>query len=188
MLSDDCDERAALPGRLPTSVTRRVAWPVERDDLDTIDLVDLSDGKEGRMTPLGPAEEEERLRSIARDITLVAPVEPRGWRELLRLATGLALGMPGMTGQRVAEAAEALRIQPARVDRVVVAVTDSGALAIVEGRLLALGGRLFLRELGIKPQVAEARVADRIERSGDVALFVVAVARGRILGVLGVHR
>ncbi len=139
------------------------------------------------MTPLGPAEEEDRLRSIAPDITMVAPVEPRGWRELLRLATGLAQPLPSGPGRHLAEAVEALRIQPAHVDRVVTVAADYGALAIVEGRLLALGGRSFLRELGIKPQVAEARVADRIERSGDVALFVVAVARGKILGVLGVR-
>lgn len=152
------------------------------------DGLTVMDGKEERMAPLGPAEEEDRLRSIAPGITTVIPVEPRGWRELLRLATGLAQRLPGETGRQIADAAEALRIQPAHVDRVVTAAADSGALAIVEGRLLALGGKLFLRELGIKPQVAEARVADRIERSGDVALFVVAVARGRILGVLGVHR
>jgi hypothetical protein len=142
---------------------------------------------EDHMAPLGPAEEEDRLRRIAPNITMVAPVESRGWRELLRLATGLAERIPGEVGRHVAEAADALRIQPAHVDRVVTAAADSGALAIVEGRLLALGGRLFLRELGIKPQVAEVRLADRIERSGDVALFVVAVARGRILGVLGIH-
>lgn len=140
------------------------------------------------MPPLGPAEEEGRLRVLAPNLTVVAPVEPRGWRELLRLAIGLAQRLPGEQGYHIAEAADALHIPPARVDRVVSAAADSGALAVVEGRLLALGRRSFLRELGIKPQVAEARVADRIERSGDVALFVAAVARGRILGVLGVRK
>ena len=172
-------DHGALRGSFSAGVSPHM---VGRDRMDTMI------GKEEHMTPLGPAEEEDRLRSIAPDITMVAPVEPRGWRELLRLATGLAQRLPGEMGRHIAEAAEALHIQPAHVDRVVTVAADSGALAIVEGRLLALGGRPFLRELGIKPQVAEARVADRIERSGDVALFVVAVARGRILGVLGVHR
>lgn len=173
---------ATSGGRVPAGVASHRSHRSECDGRDTIN------SRGDHMAPLGPAEEEDRLRSIAPNITMVAPVEPRGWRELLRLATGLAKGLPGETGRHVAEAADALRIQPAHVDRVVTAAADSGALAIVEGRLLALGGRLFLRELGIKPQVAEVRVADRIERSGDVALFVVAVARGRILGVLGVHR
>jgi cation transport ATPase len=172
-------DHPALRGRFPADVSPHMTG---RGHLGTLT------GEEERMAPLGPTEEEDRLRSIAPHITMVAPVEPRGWRELLRLATGLAERLPGEMGRHIVGAAEALRIQPAHVDRVVTAAADSGALAIVEGRLLALGGRLFLRELGIKPQVAEVRVADRIERSGDIAMFVVAVARGRVLGVLGVHR
>lgn len=115
----------------------------------------------------------------------VTPVDPRGRHELLRLAAGLAPLLHSPTGDAIVEATGGLGIEPARVERVVTSLRDSGVIALVDGVLYALGKRSFLEDIGIRPHMAETRVAERIERSGGVPYFVVAVARANCLGVFG---
>jgi hypothetical protein len=76
-------------------------------------------------------------------------------------------------------------IEQAPVERVVTTVKDVGAIALVDGVLFALGRHSFLEDIGVRPHMAEVRVAERIERSGAIAFFVVAVARAHCLGVIG---
>lgn len=115
----------------------------------------------------------------------VAPVDPRGHHELLRLAAGLAPFLHGPTGDAIVEATAALGIEPAHIERVVSSLKEHGVIALVGGVLYALGTRGFLEDIGVRPRLAEVRVAERIERTGDVPFFVVAVARAHCLGVFG---
>lgn len=169
----------AVLGNRSTAVTR---------DSPRGEMRSPADGEEDRMASFGPADGEWRLRSVAPDLTIVAPEQSHGWRDVLRLAAGLAQRLPGGLGRHITETADNLHIPAAHVDRVVTVAADSGALAIVEGRLLALGERSFLSKLGVKPRSVESRVADRIERSGGTTVYLVAVARGQIIGVLGVSK
>ncbi len=120
-------------------------------------------------------------------LSVITPVDPRGRHELLRLAAGLAPSLHSPTGAALAHAISALGVKPAFVERVVTSVRDVGAIALVDGALFALGRRSFLDDIGARPQLAEARVAERIERAGARAYFVVAVARGQCIGVIGVR-
>lgn len=115
----------------------------------------------------------------------VAPVDPRGHHELLRLAAGLAPYLHGPTGDAIAEATAALGIEPAHIERVVSSLKEHGVIALVGGVLYALGTRGFLEDIGVRPRLAEVRVAEKIERSGDIPYFIVAVARAQCLGVFG---
>lgn len=115
----------------------------------------------------------------------IAPVDPRGRHELLRLAAGLAPFLHGATGDAIVEATAAMGVEPAHIERVVSSLKEHGVIALVDGVLFALGTRSFLEDIGVRPRVAEVRVAERIERAGDVPYFVVAVARAHCLGVFG---
>jgi len=115
----------------------------------------------------------------------VAPVDPRGHHELLRLAAGLAPYLHGPTGDAIVEATTALGIEPAHIERVVSSLKEHGVIALVGGVLYALGTRGFLEDIGVRPRLAEVRVAERIERAGDIPYFIVAVARAHCLGVFG---
>lgn len=116
---------------------------------------------------------------------IIASIDPRGRHEFLRLAAGLAPQLHGPTGDTIVEAITGMGIEPARIERVVTSLKEVGVIALVDGVLYALGRRNFLEDIGIRPHLAELRLAERIERSGDVAYFVVAVARANCLGVLG---
>ena len=120
-------------------------------------------------------------------LSVIAPVDPRGRHELLRLAAGLAPSLHSPSGAALADAICAMGVKPATVERVVSSVRDAGALALVDGALFALGRRRFLDDIGARPHLAELRVAERIERAGACAYFVVAVARGQCIGVIGVR-
>lgn len=120
-------------------------------------------------------------------LSVIAPVDPRGRHELLRLTAGLAPSLHGPIGDALAQAISALGVKPAPVERVVTSVREAGAIALVDGALFALGRRSFLDDIGVRPQMAEVRVAERIERSGGSAYFVVAIARGHCIGVIGVR-
>ena len=115
----------------------------------------------------------------------IAPVDPRGRHELLRLAAGLAPFLHGATGDAIVEATTTMGIEPAHIERVVSSLKEHGVIALVDGVLYALGTRSFLEDIGVRPRLAEVRVAERIERTGDVPYFVVAVARAHCLGVFG---
>ena len=115
----------------------------------------------------------------------LAPADPRGRHELLRLAAGLAPQLHGPTGDQIAQATTAMGIEPAHVERVVSSVRDAGVIALIDGTLYALGRHSFLEDIGVRPRLAEMRVAERIERSGDLAYFIVAIARAHCLGVFG---
>ncbi len=115
----------------------------------------------------------------------IAPVDPRGHHELLRLAAGLAQHLHGPTGDAIVTATKALGIEPAHIERVVSSLREQGVIALVDGILYALGRQSYLEDMGVRPRVAEMRVAERIERSGDVPYFIVAVARAHCLGVFG---
>ena len=115
----------------------------------------------------------------------LAPVDPRGRHELLRLAAGLAPLLHGAAGDGISHAIAAQGIEPAHVERVVSSVKDAGVIALIDGTLYALGRLSYLEGIGIRPRLAELRVAERIERTGDSAYFVVAVARAHCLGVFG---
>lgn len=115
----------------------------------------------------------------------LAPVDPRGRHELLRLAAGLAPLLHGPTGVAISQAIAAQGVEPAHVERVVSGIKDAGVIALIDGTLFALGRLTFLEGIGIRPRLAELRVAERIERTGDSAYFVVAVARAHCLGVFG---
>lgn len=125
------------------------------------------------------AADERRLGAII-------PVDPRGRHELLRLAAGLALALPGPIGELIAHDAAKLDVAPAYVERGVVSVPDRGVIALVDGTLVALACRCFLETVGVRLNRAELRVAERIENSGDLAFYVVSMARARCLGVIGV--
>lgn len=116
---------------------------------------------------------------------VIVSVDTRGRHELLRLAAGLAASLQGPTGAAIAQAIALLSIEPAPIERVVTSACDLGVVALVDGMLFALGRRAYLESMGIRPHVAEVRVAERIERSGDRAFFVVAVARAHCVGVFG---
>lgn len=115
----------------------------------------------------------------------IAPVDPRGRHELLRLAGGLAPFLHSATGDAIVEATIAQGIEPAHIERVVSSLRDHGVIALVDGVLYALGRRSFLEDIGVRPRMAELRVAERIERTGDTPYFIVAVARAHCLGVFG---
>ena len=115
----------------------------------------------------------------------IAPVDPRGQHELLRLAAGLAPFLHGVTGDAIVEATTAMGVEPARIERVVSSLKEHGVIALVDGVLYALGTRSFLEDIGVRPRGAEVRVAERIERAGDVPYFIGAVARAHCLGVFG---
>jgi cation transport ATPase len=119
-------------------------------------------------------------------LSVIAPVDSRGHHELLRLAAGLAPALHSPAGDALEQAIIALGVKPAPVERMVTSVRDIGAIALVDGALVALGRRSFLDDIGVRPRIAEVRVAERIERLGACAYFVVAVARGHCIGVIGV--
>ncbi|HEX8731786.1 MAG TPA: hypothetical protein VF725_06960 [Ktedonobacterales bacterium] len=118
----------------------------------------------------------------------VVPIDPRGRHDLLRLAGGLAHGLHSPTGDAIAAGVVATGIEPAPVERVVSSLKGYGVIALVGGILYALGVRDFMRDIGVRPHDAELRVADRIERAGDIAFFVVAIARAHCVGVIGAPR
>jgi cation transport ATPase len=131
-----------------------------------------------------PAAEPESVPSGA--LSVIAPVDSRGHHELLRLAAGLAPALHSPAGDALEQAIIALGVKPAPVERMVTSVRDIGAIALVDGALFALGSRSFLDDIGVRPRIAEVRMAERIERPGARAYFVVAVARGNCIGVIGV--
>lgn len=130
--------------------------------------------------------EQRSLASTGRHPGAIVPVDPRGRHELVRLAAGLGLRLPGAIGEQIAHDAATLGIAPARVERVVVSVPDRGIIALVDDALVALACRCFLEIIGVRLNRAELRVAERIENAGDRAFFVVSIARGHCLGVIGV--
>jgi cation transport ATPase len=132
-------------------------------------------------TPLAEARQSDHEQRLG----IIAPVDPRGRHELLRLAAGLAPFLHSANGAAIAKAAAALDIEPAHIERVVSSQKDLGVIALVDGVLYALGRQSFLEDIGVRPHVAEVRVAERIERSGEMAYFIVAVARAHCLGVFG---
>lgn len=125
------------------------------------------------------ADAEGRLRAII-------PVDPRGRHELLRLTAGLASALPGPIGALIARDVAEFDIVPAHVERAVVSVPDRGIIALVDDTLVALACRSFLETVGVRLNLAELRVAERIENSGDLAFYVVSLARAHCLGVIGV--
>lgn len=131
-------------------------------------------------TPTGARQSDHEQR-----LGIIAPVDPRGRHELLRLAAGLAPFLHSATGSAIAQAAASLDIEPAHIERVVTSQRDLGVIALVDGVLYALGRQSFLEDIGVRPHVAEVRVAERIERSGEMAYFIVAIARAHCLGVFG---
>ena len=156
---------------------------------DSTDQAKLQRAEDSAQTPahasfddaLGQAQRmihEQRLGAVA-------PVDPRGHHELLRLAAGLAPYLHGPTGDAIVEATTALGIEPAHIERVVSSLKEHGVIALVGGVLYALGTRGFLEDIGVRPRLAEVRVAERIERAGEVPFFIVAVARAHCLGVFG---
>ncbi|HEY8325825.1 MAG: hypothetical protein ACHQ1E_12040 [Ktedonobacterales bacterium] len=118
-------------------------------------------------------------------LSAIVPVDPRGRHELLRLAAALAPSLEGPMGDFIAASIAALGIAPAHVERVVATVPDGGSIALVDDTLVALGRRCFLETIGIRLNRADERAAERIEAGGDLAYFVVAVARTHCLGVIG---
>lgn len=118
-------------------------------------------------------------------LSAIVPVDPRGRHELLRLAAALAPSLQGPMGDFIAASIAALGIAPAHMDRVVATVPDGGAIALVDDTLVVLGRRLFLETIGVRLNRAELRAAERIEADGDLAYFVVAIARAHCLGVVG---
>jgi cation transport ATPase len=116
---------------------------------------------------------------------IVAPTDPRGRHELLRLTAGLAPYLYGSTGDTIVAGIAALGIEPVHVERVVSSMREYGVIAIVNGVLYALGVRSFLEDIGLHPHQADLRIAERIERAGDTPFFVVAIARTHCIGVLG---
>ena len=88
-------------------------------------------------------------------------------------------------GNFIAASIAALGIAPAHVDRVVATLPDSGSIALVDDTLVTLGRRLFLDTIGVRLNRADLRAAERIEADGDLAYFVVAVARAHCVGVIG---
>ncbi len=125
-----------------------------------------------------------RAGQVARARRLATPVDPRGEHELLRIAAGLAPCLNGPTGQRLARALAASEVEPVQVERVVSSQRDLGVLALVDGALYVLGRTSFLEDIGVRPRQAELRVAERIERAGETAFFIVAIARTHCLGVV----
>ena len=130
--------------------------------------------------------EARSLAPVQRRLSAIVPVEPRGRHELVRLAAGLAPALPGLIGELIARQAEEMNIAPARVERVVVSVPDRGVIALVDDALVALACRGFLEIIGVRLNRAELRVAERIENDGNLAFFVISIARGHCLGVIGV--
>ncbi|HEX8730154.1 MAG TPA: hypothetical protein VF739_16095 [Ktedonobacterales bacterium] len=118
-------------------------------------------------------------------LSAIVPVDPRGRHELLRLAAALAPSLQGPMGNFITASIATLGIAPAHVDRVVATLPDSGSIALVDDTLVTLGRRLFLETIGVRLNRADLRAAERIEADGDLAYFVVAVARAHCLGVIG---
>ena len=145
----------------------------------------------GRPQPLATKPEDAPALTKPEDapsgtLSVIAPVDSRGHHELLRLAAGLAPSLHSPAGDALEQAIIALGVKPAPIERVVTSVRDIGAIALVDGALFALGRQSFLDDIGVRPRIAEVRVAERIERTGARAYFVVAVARGNCIGVIGV--
>lgn len=156
---------------------------------DSTDQAKLQRAEESAQTPASAAFDDQIAQTQRvvpeQHLGAIAPVDPRGHHELLRLAAGLAPFLHGPTGDAIVEATTALSIEPAHIERVVSSLKEHGVIALVGGVLYALGTRGFLEDIGVRPRQAEIRVAERIERAGDVPYFVVAVARAHCLGVFG---
>lgn len=156
---------------------------------DSTDQARLQRADDGAQTsahaPFDDAIAQTQRAESEQHLGVIAPVDPRGHHELLRLAAGLAPLLHGPTGDAILEATTALGIEPAHIERVVSSLKEHGVIALVGGVLYALGTRGFLEDIGVRPRLAEVRVAERIERAGDVPFFVVAVARAHCLGVFG---
>lgn len=146
-----------------------------------------SASKGGRNMSLPKSSVEARsLAPVQRRLSAIIPVEPRGRHELMRLAAGLAPALPGLIGELIGREAMEMGIAPAHVERVVVSVPDRGIIALVDDALVALACRGFLEIIGVRLNRAELRVAERIENAGDLVFYVVSIARGHCLGVIGV--
>lgn len=143
-----------------------------------------SETKVQRMA-LDPPTTASSLAQPTWSLGIVAPTDPRGRHELLRLTAGLAPYLYGSSGDAIVTEIAALGIEPAHVERVVSSLKEYGVIALVNGVLYALGVRSFLEDIGLHPRQADLRIAERIERAGDTPFFVVAIARTHCIGVVG---
>lgn len=135
------------------------------------------------------AEQPGTLPRLAPELELYAtvPVDPRGRGELLRVAAALGGALGGALGRALTETARAHDTPPAHIAVVITHVPDSGVLATVAGRLVAMGTQRFLAQLGVVPRRAELQAAARLEAAGDQVLYVMTLSQPHCLGILGFH-
>lgn len=146
---------------------------------------DATSETKSQQMPLDTSATPSSAIPLTWSLGIVAPTDPRGRHELLRLTAGLAPYLYGSTGDAIVAGIAALGIEPAHVERVVSSLKEYGVIALVNGVLYALGVRSFLEDIGLHPRQADLRIAERIERSGDTPFYLVAIARTHCIGVIG---
>src|SRR5438067_1139940 len=112
----------------------------------------------------------------------IAATGATGEAELLRLAAGLERASEHPLAAAIVAGARARGIEPAPVDGFR-SVTGKGVTGVVQGRIVALGNRALLDEIGVDPGDLGTR-AEAQRREGQTVVLV--AVDGRPAGLLGV--
>ena len=102
--------------------------------------------------------------------------------ELLGLAAGIELGSEHPLAAAIVTGAEGRGLSPARADEFR-SVTGKGVVGRIAGRIVALGNRLLMDDLGVALGSLNER-AEELRRDGQTVMFV--AADGRPAGLVGV--
>src|SRR6184192_1478005 len=112
----------------------------------------------------------------------IAATGATGEAELLRLAAGLERASEHPLAAAIVAGARARGIEPAPVDGFR-SVTGKGVTGVVQGRIVALGNRALLDEIGVDPGDLGTR-AEALRREGQTVVLV--AVDGRPAGLVGV--
>src|SRR5207249_3151822 len=112
----------------------------------------------------------------------IAATGGTGEDELLRLAAGLERASEHPLAAAIVAGARARGIEPAPVDSFR-SVTGKGVTGVVQGRIVALGNRALLDEIGVDPGDLGTR-AEALRREGQTVVLV--AVDGRPAGLVGV--
>jgi P-type Cu+ transporter len=112
----------------------------------------------------------------------VIPAGDVGEADLLRLAAGAERGSEHPLAEAIVAEARARHLDIPAAERFR-AVAGKGITAVVEGRRVAVGTRVFMDELGVARDGAGDRAAD-VARAGATPMFV--SMDGRVAGLIGV--
>src|SRR5881296_986025 len=116
------------------------------------------------------------------ELVSIAATGGTGEDELLRLAAGLERASEHPLAAAIVAGARARGIEPAPVDGFR-SVTGKGVTGVVQGRIVALGNRALLDEIGVDPGDLGTR-AEALRREGQTVVLV--AVDGRPAGLVGV--